>query len=155
MTKSFSVEVTVQELELLLKNALKSSPHSEILTKIIIHNLDTTQVGIVQLFKALNGIDNETKWKVGMNVLVNENNIYSSSIDKPKMKELGMIHKGWIKAHITSINIYNSYPVTVDIIAISTSTGEEFTNRQTVPLDSIVEEDQWPEFHPIKDDLPF
>ena len=58
MTKSFNVEVHTKELSLLLEKVIVSS-NAKLITKVIMGNLDTTSVGLQQLFKALNGIDNE------------------------------------------------------------------------------------------------
>lgn len=154
MVKEFSVVVSTDELALLLNKALLIHPHKDILTKVIMGNLDTTSVGLTQLFKALQGIDNELEWKVGMNILVKESMLYSSSIDKDKMKETGMIHQGWLKAHIIKIDIYNSYPITVRYNVI-VNNGDIISQTQTASLDYIVKSEEWLEFIPIENNLLF
>jgi len=147
MTKDITLTVSIDELALLLNKAFLKNPYKDILTKIIIGNLDTTSVGLNQLFKALNGIDNNIKWKIGMNVLVKENMLYSSSIDKAKMKENGMIHQGWFKAHIYNIDLYNSYPISIKFYVINNN-EEKVEHTQTVSLDYITEGEEWP-YEPI------
>jgi hypothetical protein len=154
MNNSISIEITVEEITNLLKKALYSSQHKDILTKVIMGNLEITNVGLSQLFKALQGIDNEIKWKVGMNILLKENMLYSSSIDKVKMIEKGMIHQGWVKAHIIKVDIYNSYPLTVKYDMINKD-NEIQSNTQTVSLDYVTNDDELIEFLPINDILPF
>lgn len=106
-------------------------------------NLNTTSLGVQQLFKALNGLDNNSKWKVGMEILIKENIVYAT-MDKVKMKEEGMIFQGYIKALINKVDVYNYYPISVEFEIIN-STGEKTKYEQTILENNIKESEKWPE----------
>jgi len=142
MAESFSVEIQNSEVTELLKKVIHS-PHNEIITNIIIGHLNSTSQGLSQLFKALNGIDNKSKWKVGMNVLVKCSNLYNSNINIELMTEKGMFHQGYINAHITNIDPFN-YSNIVIIYNIFNKKEEFEQCNYSVNEQSIIEGECFP-----------
>lgn len=153
MKESISVTVSLEELRQLLFKQL-TGPYAELLSKVIIGNLDASNRGLDQLFKALNGITNEIKWKSGMDILLKKDVIYNSDIDWSAMEEKGFVHQGYVKGTIVNINIYGYSPITARIYII-TKKGTSTDYDVNTDVSYIIAGEEWPEFTPVDTNLPF
>jgi len=144
--KDIAVQISYAELRQLLKKVL-NTPHAELLSHVIMGNLDTSSHGLEQTYKAIQGISNELPWKAGQHVLVKKDGIYNSMIDWTKMEEQGLIHQGYMKGIISKVDVYSYSPVFVDI-TITTATETKIYNT-SIGLTYLRSGEQWPEEEPL------
>ena len=150
--KSINVQISYSEIRLLLKKLL-NTPHAELLSHVIMGNLDTTSYGLEQTYKAMYSITNELPWKAGQNILIKRENIYNSQVDWIAMQEKGYIHQGYVKAVISKVDPYTYSQLTVEIPIITATESKIFTTTITEKYAKAGEE--WPENLDIQDDVPF
>lgn len=145
-----SIEVSIESIRDSLRKKIISE-HSQLIADVIIGNLKNTECGTEQLFKALNGIGDTPKYKVGDDVLVDMNALYTWQFDKDATEKLAI--KGKIKAKILSIDLFkrSSYEVSFKACQIKDSELKEFTSM--VNEARICLEEEWP--FDSSDDLPF
>jgi len=126
--KAVDLQVPISLIKQMLKEVFAAGkhPHSELLAKIIVNNLDTTEMGLSQTIMAFMGIEETTKWVVGDETMINPKDIYAWGVDKDLMKSEGMLHKGHIKGTIEEINMHKKRGVTFKYEGASkdSTTGE-------------------------------
>lgn len=113
--------------EKLMKTLSKGGePHAELISKQIIENLSTTEMGLTHLIYAFMGIEEKLKWVVGDECMVPIKGISSWGSDFAAMDREGMIQHGHVKCTIANINLRKKRSVTVKFDGIYTlSTGPE------------------------------
>lgn len=80
--------------------------HSELMSRMIVENLITTEVGIGQLIFAFMGIEEKLPWLVGDTCLVHPSYVSSWDCAKDEMIERAHnMHKGYFIATITDIDM--------------------------------------------------
>lgn len=142
MKNKISIDIFIEDIQKQLEKIL-ISPHSKIIGKIIIGHLDQTSLGLSQLYKAMQGIDNEISWKAGMNIQIKKDAIYNSSINWDKMEEKGLIYQGYIKAQITSVNQFSHYPISYTHKCLDNK-GNFFDNESSIGIDYVRRDEEWP-----------
>jgi hypothetical protein len=131
MSEFITVKIARSEIQKML-TALINSPHKEIMAKAICEGLAGTEMGLQNLYSALQGIDRVFKYKVGEVVLMKENSMYSWRVDKPKMIDNGMIRPdGYVQATVVSIHPHRSNPYTLSYKYINKDNGAIETNDTT------------------------
>jgi hypothetical protein len=81
-------------------------PHGELISRMIVENLATTEVGIGQLIFAFMGIEEKLPWLVGDTCLVHPDYISSWDCAKDEMIKRGHnMHKGMFIATIKEIDM--------------------------------------------------
>lgn len=150
--KTVNVELSYAEIRQLLKKIL-NTPHAELLSHVIMGNLDESHHGIIQTYKAMHGITNELPWKAGQHVLVKKEGIYNSSIDWAKMEEQGYVHQGYMKGIISKVDIYAYSPVFVDMKIVTALEIKDYNT--SIGLSYLKPGEEWPENLKAEEDLPF
>lgn len=140
--KTVNVELSYAEIRQLLKKIL-NTPHAELLSHVIMGNLDASNHGIIQTYKAMHGITNELPWKAGQHILIKKEGIYNSSIDWTKMNEQGYIHQGYMKGIISKVDIYSYSPVFVDMKIVTASEVKDI--NMSIGLSYLKPGEEWPE----------
>jgi len=145
------VKVTVESIRDSLRKRIVSE-NSKLITDVIISNLSVTEVGIKQLFKALNGIEESVPYKVGDFVMVKIEPLYGWKFDKDKTKEAGLIIQGRLRAQIIAIKLYQDAAVELKYSVLDSS-GEPIDVMSPVRIHEVCLEDEWP--GEPAEDLPF
>jgi hypothetical protein len=136
------VKVTVESIRDSLRKRIVSE-NSKLLTDVIIGNLNTSEVGMTQLFKALSGIEDTIPYKVGDFLMVKISPLYGWKFDKEKTKEAGLIIQDRIRAQLVCINRYKETPLEV-IYAVKDSEGDDINVTSPVRITDACLEDEWP-----------
>ena len=150
--KIINVNVSYSEIRLLLKKVL-NTPHAELLSHVIMGNLDVSSHGLEQTYKALQGISNELPWKAGQHVLVKKEGVYNSQIDWNKMEEQGHVHQGYFKAVISKVDPYAYSPIFIDMKIVTALEVKDYTT--SISLTYLKQGEEWPENLKAEEDLPF
>jgi len=144
------VKVTVESIRDSLRKRIVSE-NSKLLTDVIIGNLNTTEVGMAQLFKALSGIEETISYKVGDFVMVKTEPLYGWKFDKDKTKEAGLIIHDRVRAQVVCIDKYKLNSLELSYI-VKDSDGNDITVTSPVRVTAVCLEDEWPG---DDKDLPF
>ena len=144
------VKVTVESIRDSLRKRIVSE-NSKLITDVIIGNLNTTEVGMNQLFKALSGIEDKISYKIGDFVMVDTGPLYTWKFDKEKTREAGLIIQDRVRAQIIRIDKYRDTPLELKY-NVKDSDGNDVTVTSTVRVTSVCLEDEWPG---DDKDLPF
>lgn len=150
--KQIAVQISYAELRQLLKKVL-NTPHAELLSHVIMGNLEVSSHGLEQTYKAIQGITNELPWKAGQHVLVKKEGIYNSSIEWTKMEEQGLIHQGYMKGIISKVDIYSYSPVFVDMKIVTALEIKDYNT--SIGVSYLKPGEEWPENLKAEEDLPF
>lgn len=140
--KTVNVELSYAEIRQLLKKIL-NTPHAELLSHVIMGNLDMSNNGIIQTYKAMQGITNELPWKAGQHILIKKDGIYNSQIDWTKMEEQGYLHQGYMKGIILKVDIYAYSPITIEFTIVTSTEVKPYTT--SIGLSYIKPGEEWPE----------
>jgi len=121
--KTFQIEISTEALEKRLKDIFKASgePCGPLLATTIIGNLETTEVGLKQLYLAFGGQEEKINFLPGDEVIVDASNVHSWYIDKESMTKAGLIVNGKIKAKVITINKYKKECVDIQYVRIKDS----------------------------------
>lgn len=150
--KSINLEISYSEIRNLLKKLL-NTPHAELLSHVIMGNLDTTSFGLEQTYKAIHGISNELPWKAGQNILIKKEYTYNSQIDWEAMQDKGYLHQGYVKAVITKVDPYAYSQLTIEMPIVTAIESKIFTT--TVSANNVKSGEEWPENLDVQDDVAF
>lgn len=114
--KTFTMEISIDMLEKRLKDLFKSAgeQHAKLIADTIIGNLNTTEVGLKQLYLAFTGYEEPISFLPGDEVMINSSSLYSWNIDKDSMEKAGYIVDGKLKAIVLSINKYKKENIQVE-----------------------------------------
>jgi hypothetical protein len=146
------VKVSVECIKDSLRKKIVSE-HSALIANVIIGNLAVTEVGLEQLYKAMSGVYEAPKYKIGDLVRVKMDDLYSWNFDKQKTEELGTMIQGRILCQIREIDLTKLKPYNVGFTAVSGDNTKELTCE--VAEIKISLDDEWPENLEKEDDLPF
>lgn len=101
---SISPELVKTQLQNLFDKA--GAHHSELLARMIVENLVTTEVGMVQLIFAFMGVEEKLPWLIGDTCLIHPDYVSSWDCDKDKMiQDKHNMHNSHFIAKITDINM--------------------------------------------------
>lgn len=152
-TTHINVKVSVESIRDALRKLIVSG-HSQLITDVIIGNLESTEVGLDQLYQSLSGVRVKFKYKVGDNVLAKPDSLYSWKFDINAMQETGQIIHGRVKAVIVEVDPYSKLPYGLQYTCVKSVSGVSgSTEQSSVDEDKICLEEEWPEN--MGDDLPF
>lgn len=128
MKKDIEIQISLDVVKQKLKSALEKGgePHAELITKMIVENLEISEMGISQLLLAFMGIEETTSWVVGDECMVHPDKISSYSWERDLTEKAVPFYKGHVKGKITAINLRKKKPVTFGF------TGIYSTNSTTV-----------------------
>ena len=112
--KTFSIDISVEQLQKVLEDALKI-PHKKMVADIIIRHLDRHSVtGLSQLYLALSGVSTECRFKPGDEVLIDIDDTPSWKYDKSLIVQGEDTLRGKLKATVKEIDITQSEPVIIE-----------------------------------------
>jgi hypothetical protein len=120
------IKLTAQEIKDMLLVHIKS-PHSKLVADIIIGNLAETEVGLKQLFMAMQGVFKPVEFEVGQAVFVKPHNLYDWRFNKDLMAAHGYLVNGLVPGVITEINPHKEKRVTVSYNYIDKEKGDKDT----------------------------
>lgn len=148
------VKVSVESIRDSLRKLIVSV-HSNLITDVIIGNLDKTDVGFDQLYKALSGVQELPKFKVGDHVMIKVTSLYTWQFDQAKTEDAGLTLQGRIKCLIIDIDPYKKDPYEVSYKAIKVVGGvdTETDLKSQVQENTMCLEEEWPT--ESNNDLPF
>lgn len=120
------VKVDIATIKKALHNKIGSfdTPATHILINAIVENLAETEVGLQQLYMALNGIEATSRFRVGDTVLVPWGLLPNWRLDFDKTKEAGLIVKDCVVAEVDEINLRRSTSLTVVYKAVKKNEAE-------------------------------
>lgn len=105
--KSILVEISVDTIKETLQKEIKSE-HAPIIANAIIEQLSRTEVGMEDLYFALQGVVREFKYKILDEVWVRFDQLPSWRMDKVAMKTEGLIVRDtYVKCTVTDINPFS------------------------------------------------
>jgi len=154
MSKKTHIDVTISVES--IRDGLRKlliSEHSALITKVIIGQLEKTDVGLEQLYKAMSGVQDKLKYKIGDYVMVSMDILHTWKFDKNKSEIAGLVKQNRMRGLIESVDPFLKYPYTIDIEVIDSM-------NQTVHIHSpandryVCLEEEWPGDGPDSD-LPF
>lgn len=152
-TKShIDVKVSIDSIRDGLRKLLVSN-HSALIANVIIGNLAPTEVGLEQLYKAMSGVYEKPKYKIGDLVRIKIEHLYSWQFDKTATEKEGNTIDGRLLCQIISIDPTKIAMYEVRYQAVSGSVKKEITSM--VGESKVHLDDEWPENMVKEDDLPF
>lgn len=122
--KVVDIQITEEDIKSLLLSLLNSK-NAPLIADVIIGNLGETEVGLNQLYSAINGIIKPVKFKPEDEVFVKPDALYSWEFDKPAMDAAGMFYNGLMRARVTKINQYKKNRITLKYTYIKNNAGEK------------------------------
>ena len=138
MKKSTEIYIPIKLIqERLTKALVKGGEENAVLiSKMIIKNLEHSDVGISQLTMAFMGMEETTNWVIGDECMVHPDRISTWECDTKEMLEKGhSIHKGHVKGVIKSIDMQKKYNVAFEFQGLyKSSTGDIVERKITQPL---------------------
>jgi hypothetical protein len=155
MTKKIThidVKVSVECIKDSLRKKIVSE-HSALMANVIIGNLEATEVGLEQLYKAMNGVYETPKYKIGDLVRVKIDDLYTWNFDKDKTEKLGTMIQGRLLCQIREIDLTKLKPYIVAFTAVSGDNPKELTSP--IAEAKMFLDDEWPENLEKEEDLPF
>lgn len=148
-----NIKVTVDEIRNSLLKMIVSE-YSSVIVDVIIANLQITEVGMEQLYKAFSGIVVKSKYKIGDKVLVNMEDFYEWVLfDKERQKNAGKVHQGMIKGIVHEINMQLRAPYTIRSTIVGWA-GIDTEIKVNMKEYQVHLEDEWPGEN-TEEDLPF
>jgi hypothetical protein len=147
------VKVSVESIRDSLRKKIVSE-HSALIANVIIGNLASTEVGLEHLYKAMSGIQDKFKYKVGDLVRVEMDHLYSWQFDKDKTEQQCDVVQKKLLCQVRSINPAKKQAYELAYTAISgASAPKEMTSM--VAEEKMHLDDEWPEDLGEEEDLPF
>lgn len=152
--KHIDVKISIESVAENLRKLINSG-HSQLITKTIINNLMTTDVGLEQLYKAINGIEDKLRFKIGDKVRIELDSLSTWNFDKKKTAESDYVFQGRMLGVITEIFPCKKYAYNISYTAIEV--GGEPKELNTAALEgNLYLDEEWPEIVKEKEnDLPF
>lgn len=143
----FMISVSASEIEDWLVNNI-SDKNKKLIAKVIIQNLKTTEVGIEQLYKAINGMERKYKFAKGQEIWINYDKTYNWRYDKDKMIQANLIYQDKVKATIIDIRPWLKEPYRISYKYIEKTDNnihpEEQISEQQTNESSLHEIDNYP-----------
>jgi hypothetical protein len=151
-----SISVTVNEIRAGLQKLI-GSEHSQVITEAIIENLAETEVGLIQLYRAMSGIKDSVPFRVMDEVWVNFDSLPTWRMDRDKMgASPGLIFKDRLRCTIGDINLQKADSIYVKYRIID-SAGIEKDDTYWVNARNVhpATEDPFENDKDVQDGLPF
>lgn len=125
MNKQIEITMALSTIEKRILDALKNgnTPHSQLIAKTIVENLDTTEMGLSQLLLSFMGIEETCAWAIGDECLVHLDKLSSWRMEKEEMKSWDKLHKGHVKGKITEIDLRKKRAITFEFDGLYKSSG--------------------------------
>lgn len=120
------IKLTAQEIKDMLLAHIKS-PHSKLVADIIIGNLAETEVGLKQLFMAMQGVFKPVEFEIGQAVFVKPEKLYDWRFNRDLMVTYGYLVNGFVPGVITETNNHKEKRVTVSYNYIDKEKGDKDT----------------------------
>lgn len=142
MSEKVDISIPLSVITDKLYKSLASSgePNAALIAKKIIENLELTEMGLSHLLQAYLGVEEQTPWVVGDECMVDPSEIHGWTCDVPKMREKGMLHKGYIKGKIKEIDFRKKKAINFEFegVYITSAKIEEIrTLTQTVKISKL------------------
>lgn len=131
-----TIKIEVGELRGKLEKMI-TSEHSPLIAKIIIANLQRTEVGLEQLFAALSGIERTAKFRILDTVRIPKGAVYSWEYDEPNTTKAGLLQKEEFAGVVTNVDLQRSAPYEVKV-NMRDSSDKPITRNVWVPEESII-----------------
>lgn len=149
MEGHITVKITHSQIRTMLAAIIGSaSANSQLLAKVICDNLAGTEIGMDNLYLALNGVETKFKYRVGETIQVNRTSCYSWKVDFDKMNSLGLMTNDKVRAEIVKIHPYKRQPYEItyqyyskDNEEIQTQNGLYIDEEAITPYDGYPLED--------------
>lgn len=140
----FEIKMTKQDMVNLLEQGLSSCQYSRLVAETIVDNLALTEVGLEQVFKALRGIHIQLKYKLGDELWMSEDMLYTWKANKNKMLAEGLIHQGKVLVQVNELrpNHSETYVVQHTYINDAGETCEE--KYKTIREENLFPRDSFP-----------
>lgn len=111
-SKIVEIQITEDEIKALFSSII-SSKHVKFIAEVVVGNLSTTEVGLRQLYLAMNGVFTPVNFKVGQSVYVKPDQLYSWYFNQQQMEEEGYLINGLMPCIISEIDNHAKNRVTV------------------------------------------
>lgn len=120
MKKDIEIQISLDVIKQKLKIALEKGgePHAELVTKIMVENLELTEMGISQLLMAFMGIERQISWVVGDECMVHPDKITSYSWERDLTEKAVPFYKGYVKGKILTIDLRKKKSITFGFTGI-------------------------------------
>lgn len=113
------VKVAIDTIKKMLFDRLEGSMHTRrIIADAVVENLVETEVGLEQIYMAMQGIEIQIPFAVGDRALVPFDSLATWRLDLDKTQEAGLLVKGCVVAEITEINPRKAQPIYVKYKAV-------------------------------------
>ena len=106
------IKLTSDEIKAILEKLIKSS-HAPLIADIVVENLRFTEVGLSQLYLAINGVRRILPFKVLDKVLVDYNTLPTWRFDEEKSKAHFKVVNDKYPAVVVAVDPYKKYPFTI------------------------------------------
>ena len=136
------IQIPIKLIQERLTNALVKGGEENgvLISKMIIENLEPTDMGISQMIMAFMGMEETTNWVVGDECMVHPDRISTWECDKEEMIKRGhSIHKDHIKGKIKNIDLRKKYAVTFEFNSLYKSSTGEITERKATQPTRLVD----------------
>lgn len=131
--RNINVSISTDELKQALLKCFAKHEHKEIIVNVIIGTLNQTEMGLSHLYKALLGVEPQSKLKIGDKVLANLQNLPTWRIDKDKTLANGLLDKNDnMVCTVTAINNYKSDNIEIEINYMNSK--EDEVQKDTYPV---------------------
>lgn len=131
--RNINVSISTDELKQALLKCFAKHEHKEIIVNVIIGTLNQTEIGLSHLYKALLGVEPQTKLKIGDKVLANFYTLPTWRMDKDKTLASGLIDKNDnMVCTVMAINNYKSDNIEIEMTYMN-SKEDEF-QKDTYPI---------------------
>src|SRR3990172_8151564 len=111
-SKVVDIQITKDEIKALFSSII-SSKYVKIIAEVVVGNLSTTEVGLSQLYKAMNGVFTPVNFKVGQSVFCKPDSLYSWNFDVSRMEQENYFMNGLIPCIVQEVNPHARNRVTV------------------------------------------
>jgi len=127
MNKQIEITMALSTVEKRVSDALTNgnTPHSKLIAKVIVENLDTTEMGLSQLLLSFMGIEETCAWAIGDECLVHLDKLSSWRMEKEEMRSWDKLHKGHVKGKIIEIDLRKKRAITFEFDGLYKSTGNQ------------------------------
>jgi len=124
--KSVDIKLTTEELTQMLHMQLKS-PHSKLIADIIIGNLAETEVGLKQLFMAMQGIFKPVEFTIGQSVLIKPEKLYDYRFNTQMMIDEGYFVNGLMPGLVKDVREHRDKRITFEYKYIDKDKSDKHT----------------------------
>lgn len=122
--KNITINISTEEIRDWLKRGLVSD-HSDLIASVIVEHLSATEVGLEHLYKALNGIKVEPKFKIGQKVWVFYDYCHTWKMHRGNMKEANLVFGENIKGEVIDIDMTQKSMYKVKYLIIDSNGHQE------------------------------